>query len=249
MQNSSSIIYLDHTDSTNLEMWRMIDSGQIEKELTVLQAGSQSKGRGLGQTSWESEPGKNLLFSVFLKPVFLAPGKQFMLSKAITLGIRDSLAASDSKSVYLIKWPNDIYAGRSKVAGTLIETRIMGKALQACVAGTGVNVNQKIFPGHIPNPVSLALLTGRRFDVAEVLQETLTCITRYYNLLKRGDFEHLDTAYLEHLLGYNKTMTYKTGDRQFEAMITGVTQNGKLRLCDNRGETREYVMKEVALVV
>ena len=45
----------------------------------------QSKGRGQRGNQWESEAGKNLLFSIVLHPNFLEVKKQFLLSKAVAL--------------------------------------------------------------------------------------------------------------------------------------------------------------------
>lgn len=248
MQYKPVIFFLDKTDSTNREMWRRLDSGHITKEFTVLHAGSQSQGRGLGGTTWESDAGKNLLFSVLLKPSFLSPARQFMLNKAISLGIREALVKICPCEPFFIKWPNDIYARRAKIAGTLIENRIMGKTYEAAVAGTGVNVNQKSFPADIPNPVSLSLLSGDDHDLREVLFQILESMGRYYRLLRSGAPAAIDTAYLEHLLGYGEYMTYKSNGQVFEAIVTGVNDYGKIQLRDRYGNTREYGMKEVAMI-
>ncbi len=249
MQTHPGIHYIEVVDSTNPEMWRMIDSGEHIDEFAVIQAGKQLKGRGLGTTSWESEAGKNLLFSVFLKPDFLPPQRQFMLSKVITLGIREALASIHSYTDFLIKWPNDIYAGHRKIAGNLIETRIMGKKLQACVAGTGININQENFPEHIPNPVSLKTLSGISHDIKAVLHKILHYIRDYYFLLKTGHHDQLNEAYLDHLLGFEKTMTYSKDGRKFKATLKGVSDLGKLQLADVSGNLAEYDLKEVSLII
>ncbi len=249
MEITPDIHFIDVIDSTNREMWRWTDAGHYPGEFTVLHAGMQTGGRGLGNTSWESEAGENLLFSVFLKPVFLLPSKQFLLNKAITLGIRDALATICRDASFLIKWPNDIYTGNAKIAGTLIENRITGKTLQASVAGTGVNINQKSFPQHIPNPVSLSNLSGISYDITEVLQAILQEIIRFYFALKQGRQEMINNDYLNHLYGYEKTMTYIVNGQRFEAQISGVNQHGKLQLRNAGGNISEYGMKEVEMIV
>jgi biotin-(acetyl-CoA carboxylase) ligase len=85
-------------------------------EGTVFLAYSQTAGRGQINNKWESEPGKNLTFSILFYPDFLEIRDQFMLSKVVSLGIRRTLAQYiDDVS---IKWPNDIYAGTEKSAGS-----------------------------------------------------------------------------------------------------------------------------------
>ncbi len=70
-----------------------------------------------------------------------------------------------------VKWPNDIYVGDRKICGILIEHRITGASLRASIIGVGLNLNQTVFPSCLPNPVSVALLTGRKTDVDAALEE------------------------------------------------------------------------------
>ena len=68
-----NIIRIKETDSTNLELGRMLERGSLE-DCTVVVAENQTAGRGQAGNSWEAEPGKNLLFSVLFYPEF--HGKQ-----------------------------------------------------------------------------------------------------------------------------------------------------------------------------
>ncbi len=241
--------YLDKIDSTNKELWRRLDSGSQLDEFTVLQAGSQSAGRGIAGTTWESEPDKNLLFSVLLKPVFLPPVNQFLLNKVISLSIRDALAAFCPHARIMIKWPNDIYADHSKIGGTLIENRILGKSMLACVAGTGINVNQTSFPKNIPNPSSLALLTGKKTDPQELLSGIMDSMHFFYEILRRGHFHSLDKGYQEHLLGADEKRVYEKDGKRFEATIMGVDEHGKLLLRNTDGKITAYGLKEVSMII
>ena len=48
--------------------------------------------------------------------------------------------------------------------GILIENILHGREVSASMVGIGLNLNQTEFPPDLPNPVSLSLLTGRRYD-------------------------------------------------------------------------------------
>ena len=48
--------------------------------------------------------------------------------------------------------------------GILIENVLHGPEVSASIVGIGLNLNQTEFPPDLPNPVSLSLLTGRRYD-------------------------------------------------------------------------------------
>ncbi len=241
------IHYIGVSDSTNKELWRRLDANARLPEFTVVQAGMQTAGRGLGDTSWESESGKNLLFSLLLKPAFLDPAAQFMLNKAISLGIREALANFCPQLNVRIKWPNDLYVAGKKIGGTLVENRIMGKTMEATVAGTGINVNQSHFPESLPNPSSLKLLNEKTFEVAEVLHRILSAVHKHYHMLQEGHWDVIDALYLEHLLGYGERNTFMADGEMFTAEITGIDAFGKLLLRDIYGQARAYGLKEVAM--
>ena len=64
-----------------------------------------------------------------------------------------------------IKWPNDVWIGRRKVAGILVEA---GKDF--AVVGIGLNVNTTAFPAEVAEiATSLRIETSHGFSRAEVL--------------------------------------------------------------------------------
>src|SRR5690606_40172526 len=73
--------------------------------------------------TWITEPGKNLTFSIGLKPHFLDPKKQFFLSMAISLGLLDGLTSLLPKAEVRIKWPNDMMLNDKKTCGILIDRK------------------------------------------------------------------------------------------------------------------------------
>jgi len=93
------------TGSTNEEMNRLLE-GEILEEGTIVNAEYQTSGKGHQGNSWSSQKGKNLLFSILLKPEFLSLEKTFHLSRIISLSVIDVLDKQGIKAE--IKWPNDI---------------------------------------------------------------------------------------------------------------------------------------------
>lgn len=88
----------------------------------TLAARSQTAGRGQRGNSWESLPGRNLTFSILLRPEHIAPARQFVISEAVALGIAGVIDRYLPQGMTTaIKWPNDIYAGDRKICGILIE--------------------------------------------------------------------------------------------------------------------------------
>ena len=68
-----------------------------------------------------------------------------------------------------IKLPNDIYVGDRKICGMLIENILDGPNIDKSIIGIGLDVNQTDFPDDLPNPVSMAQLTGREYPIEEEL--------------------------------------------------------------------------------
>ena len=121
-------------------------------DITLVTAEYQTAGRGQGTNCWESERGKNLLFSLLVNPASLPATQAFVLSEAIALSIREAIARFIREAItpfireeVTIKWPNDIYVGDCKIAGILIENTLQGSAVARSIIGCGVDVNQETF--------------------------------------------------------------------------------------------------------
>ena len=75
------LIHIAKADSTNGYLNALCEKEKVS-ELTTVVADFQTAGRGQRGNSWESEYGKNLMFSFVLYPTFLEARKQFLLHKS-----------------------------------------------------------------------------------------------------------------------------------------------------------------------
>ncbi|MBP5560415.1 MAG: biotin--[acetyl-CoA-carboxylase] ligase [Muribaculaceae bacterium] len=210
---------------------------------------SQSAGRGQKGNSWESEPGKNLTFSLLIKRPQVDVKRQFVLSEAVSLAIVETLAPLASLT---IKWPNDIYAGDRKLAGILIEHDLDAEGIVNTVIGVGLNVNQTEFRSDAPNPVSLAQLTGREHDLMPMLERVGSAIEDY---CRREVLEPdvLHRRYLSHLYrhdGHPHRFILPGDDAPpFEATIVDIDRDGMLTLRHADTTLHRYAFKEVAFQI
>ena len=164
------LIHISETNSTNSYLQNFCAKEKTE-EFTTVAADYQTSGRGQRGNSWESEPHKNLLFSFVLFPEFLEARRQFLISQIVSLAIKEELDTyTDDVS---IKWPNDIYWKEKKICGILIENDLIGRNISRSIAGIGININQEEFHSPAPNPVSLYQITGKQYDIYEVLKLSL----------------------------------------------------------------------------
>ena len=234
------IVQIDSGLSTNIYAQKLLRQENVQEGL-VLQTDFQEDGKGQLGKKWEAEQGKNLLFSIILQPE-LAVEKQFLLSKAISIGLMnyiDSLSVGEVK----IKWPNDILVNGEKLAGILIENSVYGSLIKSAVVGIGFNVNQLHFKDFQRPATSLAKLSGKLFNLKETMEEVLTSINSAYKIMNTSP-NKLDEIYLQSLYGIGQPMAYEDKNGKFVGVILGVLPNGRLQLNHN-GKLKDYDLKEL----
>lgn len=235
---------LENIPSTNAWLQEFVNTHDAAEGMAVV-AGNQNAGRGQQGNKWESEPGKNLLMSILLKPAFLEVKSLFFLNKAIALSVMETISRFTNKKVW-IKWPNDIVIEKNKVAGILIETGIQGNRIKNCIVGVGVNVNQMHF-NNLPNATSLAISENTEFILQDIFDELCVQIEKYYFKLREHKIEEVDTLYHTSLFRKNELTQFKTEDHFFEGIITGVNNEGKLIVAVN-GVEKKFSVKEIVFL-
>ncbi len=237
-------IHLSTVNSSNSFAKKLL-AGEELAENTVVITDYQDNGRGQGKNRWESEPGKNLLFTWIVFPAFLAVSDQFMLSKTVSLGIAD--AWSELGLSIQIKWPNDIICADKKLGGILIENTIQGAILKNSIVGIGLNMNQTTFPGFPFPATSAANETGQQYDKREVLDLLMKhLITRYSQLEGRLNQE-LDKDYLNCLYRRNTFGMFQAENESFEGKIIGVSELGELEI-EVSGERRYFGFHSIKMI-
>lgn len=239
-------IFLESVDSTNTHLLRMLENERLAGG-TLIHAGFQTAGRGADNSNWESEAGSNLTFSFVLYPDFLAAEAQFALNKFISLGIADFLSDHISRQVK-IKWPNDIYVDQNKIAGILVQNGIRGNSFQFSIIGIGLNVNQLEFSPAASRPVSMRMVTGKNYDLEEILDQLCQALDRRYSQLASGGMKALDEDYLHLLYRYGEVADYEIGGERCQARISGISKYGRLVLEISKEKILECDMKEVVFL-
>lgn len=215
--------------STN-EYAQQLLAKQAVFEGTVIRADYQTGGKGYAGNLWESEPGKNLLLSIILKPSFLLPKNQFFLNQAISLAVAETVREVTLMDEVKIKWPNDIYYEDKKVGGILIENAIQGNQLQHAVIGIGLNVNQKVFPSELKHTTSLSLMAERELNLGSVLRALCEKTESRYLQLRGNSIEQIQKDYMKQLYRNAEEAVFRANGKRFNAKIAGLTAEGKLIL-------------------
>lgn len=246
MKTVPEIIHISETNSTNNYLKELLQTQNVDQG-TVVWADFQSAGKGQRGNGWESEVGKNILFSIVLFPGFIKAGEQFILSQIVSLAVANCL--QEYTEGISIKWPNDIYWNEKKICGILLENTILEDNIGHSVAGIGININQENFRSEAPNPVSLKQITNRDYNLEEILKTVVDNINAYYQQIKIGKTDFLIKQYKESLFRKDGYHLYNDGISDFLARIQDVDSSGLLILKTKEGEERHFAFKEVKYII
>ncbi len=234
-------IHLRETDSTNNYLHALTAEGNF-----LITTDYQSSGRGQGANTWESQRGKNLLFSLRISPAHLLATHQFYMSMAGALAVKTAL--DGYATGFSVKWPNDVYYGDCKISGTLIETTLTGRFVSDIILGVGINVNQSSFCS-APNPISLLHIVGRELSREKLLADILSQFDLFYAQVEQDDYSSLSHAYHQSLYRLGTFHPYEDANGRFTGKILRVNVNGHLLIETTDGDIREYEFRQLKFVI
>jgi len=237
-----NVIKIDSAASTNSELKKLCSKQDLPSFSTLL-AGTQTSGRGQAGSSWESEPYKNLTFSTVIFPENLAVKQSFIISRIFALAVKETL--DKHIACVSIKWPNDIYYQDKKICGILIENEIMGADISSSIIGIGLNINQEKFISDAPNPVSMKQITGKTYNLDELLNSILRAAEEKYEQFLSGNIEKIRIEYRNALYRKSGYYTYEDSNGIFFARIKEIEDDGALILETQDKEERCYRFKEL----
>jgi len=174
-----NFVYLPEVDSTNQFLSTHAD--RYMQNGTVVLTDFQTKGRGRTDHRWESQSGRNLLFSFLIRPELPAERLQLLTLQA-GLSLHKTLSALLQEyrlnpAGLRLKWPNDLLLEGKKLAGILTETQTQSREVRQAVIGIGLNVNQAFSAGahnYSFTAISLFDYIGRKIEREELLVRILT---------------------------------------------------------------------------
>ncbi len=169
------ILHYDTLDSTN----NLAISFAKEKaaEGTVVVSEFQTKGRGRFNRSWQSARGKDLLFSLILRPELKAQEAPILTHLAAQSVLE--ILASEFKLPAKLKKPNDVLIRNKKICGILTESSAIKQKLEYVVVGIGLNVNSER-KNLIDSATSIYIETKKKVQKEPLLIGILECFKQRY---------------------------------------------------------------------
>ena len=243
-----NLIKLSAVDSTNNYLKKLTSNSEPLPEGTVIMAEHQFAGRGQLDNVWHAAPGKNLTFSLLLRPSFVPVQKQFVLNMLVSVALNHVLLRYLPEGLS-VKWPNDIYFGDKKIGGVLIENSLLGNVIKHSIIGIGLNINQSVFADELKErSISIFQILQQDVNLMVLLNEICTQIEQLYVKLKSGEGTTLRDLYVNKLYRLNKSAKYSANGEVFEGKIEGISPEGLLRIKPLNGKVVEFNFKEVAFI-
>jgi len=240
------VIKVDAIDSTNTFL-RNLNRDRLRMSPVCVIAKSQYAGKGQMGTTWQSEPGENLICSIFMPISGITLQQQFYVSMAASLAVSDALMGLAVPQI-AIKWPNDILSEKKKVCGILIENTVNNGSLVGAIVGIGLNVNQVEFPD-LPKAGSLQLSLQQSLSVKEVFKLVLRHIEARFELLNQGKLSVLKSDYEVLLFRKDKPSTFSDElGCLFTGIIKEVSDQGKLVVLLEDDILKSYDLKQLKLL-
>ncbi|HEX7136896.1 MAG TPA: biotin--[acetyl-CoA-carboxylase] ligase [Vicinamibacterales bacterium] len=228
------MLFYQATSSTN-------DHGlDLASEGAVVLADSQTAGRGRRGHSWFSPPGSGLYVSVVLAPA-RARVDATRATKLLTLGAGLAVAEGIQTATGLkadLKWPNDLYVGRRKLAGILAEAS--GSPANLVVVGYGINVQPAAYPPDLRDrATSIESELGRPVDRLLVLAETLSGMASRYADLLDGRYDAILDAWKRRAPSAIGTrVSWTTTQASMSGVTAGIDSDGALLVETGGGRDR-----------
>ena len=240
-----NLVFVPECHSTNTLAFELISKSTSVLEGTTIITNNQTAGRGQRGNTWESAQGVNLTFSVILKPTFLSIQKQFFLTIATSLAVRNLVERYSDKPGF-IKWPNDIIVENKKISGILIENQVQGSSIGFTVIGIGLNVNELNMP--TSRATSLNLLTQKTFQLSAVLEDLLETLEKYYLKLRSSQQDELQQEYLTQLYRKDQATKFVSDGNEWNGTIKGIDPSGRLIVINDQ-EEKTFDLKEISMVM
>ncbi|MEI9987612.1 MAG: biotin--[acetyl-CoA-carboxylase] ligase [Aliidongia sp.] len=195
---------------------------------TLVWALEQTGGRGRLDRRWVSPRG-NLFASIVLRPE-APPAQAAELGFVAALAVAETIERFAGPDHVRLKWPNDVLAGGSKIAGILLEARSGSSGLVDWVV-LGIGINIVAAPSGTPYPATcLAQLTMAVPPVGEVLKALAASLAMWLGIWESRGFSPIRDAWLGKACGLGDPLQVRQGEDELSGRFLDLDLDGALVL-------------------
>lgn len=222
--------------STNAAALQHAVAHHVDAQPLWIVAREQSEGRGRRGNGWISPPG-NLYATLLL--IESAPRRAAELSFVAALAVHDAIhdRAPALGDRLALKWPNDVLCRGKKLAGILLEGRLLGEEIAVAI---GIGVNCLHHPSHTTYPATDLMAAGAQVGAEALFAALSAAMLRRLAQWRSGTgFAAVRADWLARAAGIGETMRVRLPDRELFGRGEGLDASGclLLRLADGALQT------------
>jgi BirA family biotin operon repressor/biotin-[acetyl-CoA-carboxylase] ligase len=215
----------DSIGSTNVEAMARARDGERGPMWFV--TSEQTAGRGRRQRPWIAPRGN--LASSILEVIDVTPPVAATLGFAAGLALEAALqrVAGSDHIGFLLKWPNDVLAGRQKLAGILLEAETVEADRLAVVVGIGTNVVAA--PEGTPTPATSLAALGVHVDAEQLFAELSDSWMEFRGIWDDGrGFGEIRRRWLARASGLGQAVMVQAGGSAVQGIFDTIDEQGCL---------------------
>jgi BirA family transcriptional regulator, biotin operon repressor / biotin---[acetyl-CoA-carboxylase] ligase len=221
----------DSIGSTNAEAMSRAREG--ERGPLWFVTSEQTAGRGRRHRAWIAPRGN--LASSILEVLDVSPAVAATLGFAAGLALESALrklsveaslrsAGSDDLN-FSLKWPNDVLAGKQKLAGILLEAGAIPRDRLAVVVGIGTNVVAA--PQGTPTPATSLAALGVQVGAEELFGALSDGWAEFRGIWDSGrGFGEIRKLWLARAAGLGQAVSIKSGGATIEGTFDSLDEQG-----------------------
>lgn len=195
----------------------------------------QTAGRGRRHRPWVAPRGN--LASSILEVIDVTPATAATLGFAAGLALEAALqrvsmearlrSPGSEDMTFALKWPNDVLAGRSKLAGILLEAEAVNDGKLAVVVGIGTNVVAA--PEGTPYPATSLRKLGIDIGAEDLFNALSDSWAEYRGVWDNGrGFGNIRNAWLERAAGLGQPVSVQLGTSTISGIFDTIDDTGCL---------------------
>ncbi|WP_291868176.1 biotin--[acetyl-CoA-carboxylase] ligase [Bradyrhizobium sp.] len=223
----------DQIGSTNAEAMARARDGEYGPMWFV--TSEQTAGRGRRHRPWAAPRGN--LASSILEVIDVSPAVAATLGFAAGLALETALqkvsveaslrSAGSDDMKYSLKWPNDVLAGRHKLAGILLEAETLPSGRLAVVVGIGTNVVAA--PEGTPTPATSLARLGVQVGAEDLFAALSDAWAEFRDIWNDGrGFGEIRRLWLERAAGLGQPVAVRAGATIVEGTFDTIDDQGCL---------------------
>lgn len=234
--------YFEHTPSTNSVGKQICSEGDPAKvHGTVIIAEEQTGGVGRMGRAWIS-PAGGIWITILLKPK-VPIDHVFMITMAGAVAVARAIRKEFELGA-LIKWPNDIYIGKKKIGGLLLEISAEADTVHYCLLGIGIDVNNPVkdFAADLQRDItSVSTEVGHDVDRASFLARILREFENRFQLVESGEYDAIAQEWKSLSATLENRVLIRTPKNTFEGEAIDIDEFGALIVRKDNGKLERVI--------